>query len=57
LLAEAAPMRLEATDRLASMGLDDESAWLEELERRIEGVSPLAGSFVPIAAGARAMGG
>ena len=36
LQAEAAPIRQMVTDRLRSMGLDDEDAWLEELERRVE---------------------
>jgi len=36
LLAEAAPLRLAVIDRLGPMGLDDEDAWLEELERRTD---------------------
>jgi hypothetical protein len=45
LLAEALPIRLGVTDRLDLMGLDDESAWLEELERRVEaGPEGLGGS-------------
>jgi hypothetical protein len=38
---EASAMGLEANDPLISMDLDD-AAWLEELERRIESLEPLA---------------
>ena len=50
--AEAASMGLEADDPLVSMDLDD-SAWLEELERRIESNKSLSVSFVPISIGVR----
>jgi hypothetical protein len=36
LLAEAAPFVKQATDRLIAMGLTDEDAWLEQLEREVE---------------------
>jgi hypothetical protein len=36
LLAEAAPIRAEVIEGLRAMGLDDEDAWLEELERRLD---------------------
>jgi hypothetical protein len=35
LQAEAAPIRQIAIDRLRAMGINDEDAWLEELERRV----------------------
>jgi hypothetical protein len=37
LLAEAAPYVAAVTDQLRAMGLVDEDAWIEELERRVEG--------------------
>jgi hypothetical protein len=40
LLEAAAPLRSGVIDRLVSMGLDDESAWIEELERRNEARGP-----------------
>jgi hypothetical protein len=36
LRAEAAPYLKQATDSLIAMGITDEDAWLEELERRVE---------------------
>ena len=36
LLAEAAPIRAEVIDGLRAMGLDDEDAWIDELERRLD---------------------
>jgi hypothetical protein len=50
LLADAEPYYLEAIDRLKTAGFDNEDAWLEELERRIESYPTPPGSFVPIAA-------
>jgi hypothetical protein len=41
-LAEAAPYRQEVVDRLVAMGLVDEDAWLDELERRLEAQYDLA---------------
>ena len=35
LLAEAAPMRAAVIEELRAMGLEDEDAWIEELERRL----------------------
>jgi hypothetical protein len=56
LLAEAAPYLKQAIDPLIAMGLTDEDAWLEELERRVASYSPSPrpGTFAPIAAGVRA---
>ena len=51
LQAEPASIRLGVTDRLPSMAQKGDSEWLDALERRIEGLPPLPGSFVPIAAG------
>jgi hypothetical protein len=51
LLAAAEPYYRETIKGLQAMGLDNEDAWLEELERRVEGFSPLTGSYVPIAVG------
>ena len=51
LQASAEPYYLEAIDHLKATGFDNEDAWLEELERRIENYPKLPGSFVPIAAG------
>jgi hypothetical protein len=51
LLAEAAPYFKAATDDLIAMGLVDEDAWFEELERQEAGLASLPGSFLPIAAG------
>jgi hypothetical protein len=56
LQAEPAPIRLEVIDRLRSMAQVDDSEWLDALERRIECLPPLPGSYVPIAAGVRAGG-
>ena len=40
LLAEAAPLRSAIVDRRGPMDLDDEDAWLDELERRIDHPRP-----------------
>ena len=55
LQAEVAPIRRAVTDRLVAMGLDDEDAWLEELERRVGAVpEPAAlGRSLPLAEGPR----
>jgi hypothetical protein len=55
--AEAEPIRRAVTDRLVAMGLVDEDAWVDELERRTEGKSQFSGAYVQIAAGVRASGG
>ena len=59
LLAEVAPIRGEVTDRLVSMGLGDQVAWLDELERRIDAMpEPAArGRSLPLAEGPRVSGG
>jgi hypothetical protein len=46
LLAEAAPYRKEATDRLIAQGFTDENAMLDELERRL-GILDAEGPFAP----------
>jgi hypothetical protein len=54
--AVSPPARPASTNRLVSMDLIDEDEWLDALERRIDRLSPLPGSYVPIAVGGRPSG-
>jgi hypothetical protein len=47
LRADAAPIVAAVTDQLRSMGLHDEDAWLDELERRIEAMPVRRGPLAP----------
>jgi hypothetical protein len=51
LQAEGAPLRKAALDPLIAMGLSDEDAWLDALEKRIEALHSLPDSYVAVAAG------
>jgi hypothetical protein len=57
LLAEVAPVRSAVIDRLGSMGLDDEDAWLDELERRIGAMPESRGRSLPPATERTQFGG
>ena len=61
LLEEAATAIPGLAGRFGPVDLDDEDAWLDDLERRLDDRYPahessLPGTFIPIAAGARAPG-
>ena len=56
LLAEVAPIRSEVTDRLVSLGLGHQVAWLDELESRFEAMPGARGRSLSLAEGARASG-
>ncbi len=57
LRAQAAPIRNAVLEGLRAMGLHDEDSWLDELDRRTERTPSHPGSYVPIAAGSRKVGG
>ena len=54
---EAAPVRPGVIDRLGRMGLDDEDAWLDELERRVEAMPASRGRSLPLATERTQFGG